>query len=564
MGPTVFNTDEGGPVALAGSIPVRLRYQPVCNAGPFIRRSEGARYDPATMTAPHRPEDRSADSEPVATPTSVDLDLPLPALEPLENPGAGQATKRTARNAAVSAAADVAGKVATLAYTVIAVRELSTADYGAFAFAISLALLAGALPTWGFDTVVVQQGSKDRAALPRLLAESLAWKGAISLPLFGLIALFSAGTRDGHARTALLMVLVATLLDLVDASSRNATAALQRLAGVSAALVVQRLLTAGLAIAALLTGRGLVGLAAAYLFGSAFGTATVVVARRRLGVRADFKSVTRTGLRALLRASTSAGLLGLVAMALFRIDAVLLAFIRGDAEVAAYTAAYRLVETVLFIAWAAGRALFPVMAAAGDAREVRQAVDQGVAAVGAVYVPFGVVALFEGPAVLAFVYSPQYEVLSGPTLQWLALAPLFFAIAYLAQFALLARHRDSTAVWAATAAAAANVAINLALIPVLGGPGAAIATTAAYVVETVAMLLLCRPAIGLPRPDRALVQAALAGAALAATLFGLRLHVVAEVVVGSVVYAAVWLALVRRSRAPHLALIRSLVPGLGR
>ena len=45
-----------------------------------------------------------------------------------------------------------------------------------------------------------------------------------------------------------------------------------------------------------------------------------------------------------------------VAMALFRIDQVLLGAMKGDAAVGVYAAAYRLLETMLFVSWAVAAA----------------------------------------------------------------------------------------------------------------------------------------------------------------------------------------------------------------
>ena len=77
---------------------------------------------------------------------------------------------RPARNAAVLAQAEIVGKVGTLAYTVIAARALTTDDYGAFAYAVSVSLLLATLPTWGFDDLVVQRGAADLRRLDGLVA----------------------------------------------------------------------------------------------------------------------------------------------------------------------------------------------------------------------------------------------------------------------------------------------------------------------------------------------------------------------------------------------------------
>jgi O-antigen/teichoic acid export membrane protein len=504
-------------------------------------------------------DDAVADDAVVAAVPVPSEDRPAVAATVAAAAGSDEVDRRTAFNAVVSAGADVAGKVATFAYTVLAVRWLTQADYGAFAYALSVSLLVSAVPAWGWDTVLVQRGAADRTRLGRLLADTLAWKSAVGIPLFLAVGLIGTITRPGReAQIALALVLVATLLDLYDDANRNAAAAVQRMGGASAALIGQRLVTAVLAVAALVAGTGLVGLAAAYLAGSVVGTVAMVVARRRLGIRADLAGVSPATLRDLVRGTLPVGLLGLLAMALFRVDVVILEALRGDAEVAAYSAAYRLVETVLFIAWAMGRAVFPVMSAASEAAPVRRAAEQAVAAVAAVYVPFAAVAALLATPVLELLYGPAYAAEAAGTLRWLAPTPLLFAFTYLLNCVLLARDRSGRALVGTMAAAALNVVVNVALVPRFGATGAAAATTLSYAAQTLVLLALTVQPGTVPRLLQACREAMLAGLALVAALVAVPGPPLSRLAVGAAVYAVAWIALVARSTAPHLALARSI------
>src|SRR5207249_1992890 len=103
----------------------------------------------------------------------------------------------------------------------------------------------------------------------------------------------------------------------------------QRQGGVSKALVVQRFATAALAVAALVAGFGLVGLAATYFVGTVVGAVGVLVSVRKMGVRFDRRLVKRRSFLQMGRLSIAVGIDTLVALALFRVDQVMLGALKG-------------------------------------------------------------------------------------------------------------------------------------------------------------------------------------------------------------------------------------------
>lgn len=475
--------------------------------------------------------------------------------------GPGRTTRHTARTATVLSLGELLGKVATLAYTVAAARILTQQEFGAFAYAIAFSLLVATLPSWGFDPLLTQRGARDPRRLPGLVSETLVWRTAIAIPVFAGAAIAGAAISPGReAAVTLLLVLTATFFDEYSDTARAAAAALQRQMGVSVALVVQRATTAALAITALVSGFGLIGLALSYLAGSVVGLVAVVIVARRIGVTLDRSSVTRTGLLRTGKLSIALGIDVLVAMALFRIDQIILGALRGQAEVGAYAAAYRLIEAVLFLSWAVKRAVFPVMSAATETARVRRGLEQALAALAVLYLPFAVGLWIEAGPALDLLYGEPYATESLGALRWLAPTPMVFAIGFLGSFALLARGRRLAILLSSLAAAAANVALNLALIPSLGGTGAAIATSISYAGEAAIVLIMLRPVIGRVRLERALLLPLLPCAVMGAALLSLRLPLLVEAPLGLAVYAAAWLPLARWRAPEQLAVIRSVAP----
>lgn len=465
-----------------------------------------------------------------------------------------------AGNAAISVCADVLGKSSTIVWTVLAARLLTQAEFGAFFFTLTVALLLSGVAEWGFDGVMVQRGSRHPEQLPELFTKAVAWQTAVAAPLFAVGGALVALSRPEPAvRLCLALVLLATLLDIWSDTSRAVAAALRDQGATARALVVQRATTAVLVSGSLLLGGGLVGTAAGFLAGSCIGALLHLRSIARVGVTFRRHALQRQDLLAFLFDTRLIGLTSLVLMVLFRFDAVLLGLLRGDAVVGAYAAAYRLLETTLFVAFALRSAIFPVMSASGLPAVVRASVERGVAALSLVYLPFAVVCLVDARAVLDLVYGQVYADSSTAALRWLALAPEAFAVAYLATAALQASHRFRGMLGSALAAVVVNVSLNVLLIPRYGGTAAAAATTLSYGLQAVlAVVLLRRAGVVLhlvTSTSSALVSAAL----LAAFLLAVPLPLVLEVALGGLLFLGSWFLCARTTRPDQLRALGALI-----
>lgn len=469
--------------------------------------------------------------------------------------------RRTARNAAALGFAEVGGKAATFAYTVVAVRVLSQADFGAFVYAVSLALLVSPLPDWGFDKYMVRRGSRDRAMLPDLLGSVLVAKTGIALPAYTATVVFGALTRPTDtALLVLSLVTAATAIDLLADSERSAASVLQRQAAVAGVITLQRVLTAVLAMAALFMGTGVVGMAAAFLAGSVLGWVGNVLVVRWLGIRARLRAASWSSLRVAGRESGLLGLHSVLAMLLFRVDTIVIERLLDDEAVAAYGVAYRLVETVLFVSWSVTRATFPVMSERDDPRHARRAWERSIAAISTIYLPFGVVALVKGEAVLGLIFGAQYADAATSALQWLAPAPLLFAMAFLGGYSLIAINRVRVVAAASAIALVVNVGLNVLAIPHYGIAGAAMVTTVSIAAQILVLGILAASVMGVPSVPRALMPSALGAVLLALWLLLVDIHVLAAIAGGAPLFLAAWYGASRLWAPEQLRVVGALLP----
>ena len=276
-----------------------------------------------------------------------------------------QPTERRA-TPSIRGIAEVLGKVATLAWTVAAARMLYPGGLRRRLLRDGADVPAQLVRGLGLRLRRGPTRQRRRRALPRVYLGSQVWKTALAALVFAAAALLALGSRPTVASWSCAGAHAAGRVPRAVEPHRPC--------GGLGAPVARRgsrrpwsssgWSPPGRSWPRWRRGSGPLGLAAGFLLGTLAGWAAHHVAVRRAR-RATPRCV---GSRAPTSGSAASGTFligvsGLVLMLLFRVDMVLLARLRGDAEVAVYSVAYRLLETVLFVSYAVHQAVFPVMSA---------------------------------------------------------------------------------------------------------------------------------------------------------------------------------------------------------
>ncbi len=437
---------------------------------------------------------------------------------------------------------------------------LTTGDFGAVAYALTLMLMLSSLAEWGFDSGLIRGASAQPALLARYYLGAQAWKTILFGPVLVIAVVVTVLVRPTVEQWVLMaLMLLAGFPELWSHTARAVASSRQVPGGVSTALVLQRLVTGLAIIGALVAGWGPVGVAAGFLLGTLVGWTSHRRALHPLVDALPVRALSREDLRLAARATFLIGLSGLVLMLLFRLDVVLLGYFKGDEGVAVYSVAYRLLETLLFVAFAINQAVLPVMSATASPERRRSGYERAMSVAGFIYVPFFVVSLLEGRAILDLLFGTRYGDPAAPALAWLAAAPVFYAAAFFGTSLLISLHRNRTLLFATVTALVVNVVLNLILIPPYGPAGAAAATTAAYGIQTLVSVGSLRQSGEKPRVFVPLLPAAAACVPLAALLLVLDLPVLVELVLGGLCYLGVWLLVVRRVAPEQVQIVRQLL-----
>ncbi len=461
------------------------------------------------------------------------------------------AADRAAANATLRAGAEIATKLSSLALLFVLARKVGPHGLGVYVFALAWAGIANLPVDMGFDRYLIRQVAKDRANVDRLLLNIVATKALRAGPVLVISAvLLVALGYHGAQREAVYVAIIAVLFESLSASIAAVFTGLEHGGLASAVLICQRLPAAALGLLALAAGYGVVAVLIAYAIATlvALVVAVALMVRRLGRLRLE---ISRAGRREVSRRTITLGAQEVFSAGLAKADAVLLSLLGTTVAVGQYGAAYRLMESTLFVPVALTSAFAAMFTYLNhqSSPTIQAAYGYALKAVIGLLVPCAVTLLVLPGPVLRLLYGDGFHAAIAP-LRLLAPVVVFLGVVLISYSLVISRRDPRVVAWGFAGALAVNLAANLALIPTLGASGAAAAMLLAEGMFALAMYELAARTVGRPELTRILAGPALAGAAMALGMV-LLLHVpVAAAAVGAVAYAVV-LVLVERTIHPE-------------
>lgn len=375
----------------------------------------------------------------------------------------------------------------------LAARHLGPSGFAAYAYVFALFTLLGPVTMLGLSPVIIRTAAGDEAAGARIVGAALVLRsgGAVLATLLLIGWSFSGLAADG-VKTSMILLVAAGFLA---APAESLFASLQARETVRGIAILRTAIAAVMALATLIlvvSGAGVelfVALrsAEALLLGAAAVAAFAWLrcARPVLPGWSEMRAALGEGAPFLFAAFAS--------LVYLRIDQVMLGTMAAPGELAGYAIAARLSEMAMFVPAILQSVCYPRLVSAASGA------DNGIAARRALFSVFaaagwGVAAVvaLSAQLLLVPVFGAAYAGAVPMTLI-LALGLPFGFLTIALQMVLNIEGRRWLVPALACIAAVFNVALNLVLIPRLGGTGAAIATLAAAIASGLLPALIHRP-----------------------------------------------------------------------
>ncbi|MFC6838475.1 oligosaccharide flippase family protein [Halomarina ordinaria] len=359
--------------------------------------------------------------------------------------------------------------------TVYFARELGSSGLGLYFTFETVVNVLAVFSRFGVDNAVIKRMSAadTDAERGRYLTGALA---VVTVPFVcvSLVVLLARGPLDALFELALVPLLVVVLA--VETAQWVLISALrgeQRIATTAGLELLGELARIGVSVGLVLAGFGAVGL----VYGLMLGQFLRAVAAAGL-IRTRLRRPTRETVRSLLSFSKYAAGMNVSHLAYSWFDTLVLALLASKAAVGVYESAWRVSLVVMLASSSIGVALAPSVSSWHASEEwdrIESAVSEAVTYALLLVVPAVVGVAVLGEAFMEVVY--RFET-GGLVLVVLVAEKLLQAVKDVAQSTLLGTERERVVFWTNAVTVAANVALNLLLVPVFGMLGAAVATFA--------------------------------------------------------------------------------------
>ncbi|HEV8614937.1 MAG TPA: flippase [Methylomirabilota bacterium] len=446
-------------------------------------------------------------------------------------------------NATVLVASQIIVKALNITVSIALVRLLGATELGRYAYIQAFCFPFGAIADFGLATLATREISRDHGVQARTVAilQSLLLRLA-AVSSAAMIGIALVLDHDALTRAGIVIVAASNLVSALTTPSLVLLNAREQMSRLSLHRVAASVTgSAALVVALLASGSVLALLAASALT----NVAMLVLARVLAGTTRRTAAPGTGGRASMLRAALPFGALMIVFALYYRVDMVMLQWLRGPRDVGLYAAAYRFLDTVVVLAASLGGPFFPRLSslAMADPARARRLLEDTWRPLLALALPLSVGAFVLADDLVIALFGRSFAEAASilRILIWSAL-PLFWVT--IANHAVIAADgvRPLAAVYAL--GLGLNVAGNLALVPVLGPAGAAAASVACEWVNLVLVVRLVRRRFGLSLAMAGLWRYAAAIGAMALALWLLKDRgLPLEIVAGGLVYAGALLAL---------------------
>lgn len=357
-------------------------------------------------------------------------------------------------------------------WLLLAARRLGPADFGRLSTLLALAAIFGVVHQAGYihalTTYVARSPHEIGAASELVLRRRVVLAFVAAVPVVVLYARMFPG-RHVEALVFVGSIVATSAYTTVNAAWRGVRIVWPDIANEIASRVAVAVLGLSLIFFA---DAGVTGAVIAYSTGDVLSAVVLVIALRRW-VRRHTQSPLSQRAAFGIRAVAPLGAAVAITAVSFRVDAWMVAAMKGDEEAGIYGAAFRLMEGLLIPAGVLGMMGFAGLATA-TGRALRQLlVKLGAGALAVTALGSAIIATF-ADLLIENTFGASFLRAVDP-LRWLVLAAIPTAVIYSVTPALASQARSRFLI-VALIGGVANIVLNLVLIPRYGASGAAMST----------------------------------------------------------------------------------------
>jgi O-antigen/teichoic acid export membrane protein len=379
------------------------------------------------------------------------------------------------RNVTALVSAQVVIKVVNFAVSIAVVRYLGAQELGRYAYMLAFAYPFGIVAEFGLGSFAIKEISQNPTR--ELEVRSLLQRAMLLLSGASVLAMMGLAVMVRHDLTTIVGIALAGLSSLLSAVTTPAVVVLtarEDLHLVSLQRVVASALGAIATVAVLLWGGATIALLAA---ATIVNGVMVVFAHVLVGKGPSLPAARLPAVRAMVRQALPFGILMLGVALYYRVDMIMLNWLRDPREVGVYAAAYRFLDAVILLAASIGGPFYPRLSSmvGRDTQGVRDLLEGTWKPMLALGIPLLLATIILADPLVLALFGNEFGD-AGAVLKILILGSLPLFWIYIPNQALLAADLVFPLARVYGLSVLVNVTVNLFLIPRWGSVGAAVST----------------------------------------------------------------------------------------
>lgn len=251
-------------------------------------------------------------------------------------------------------------------YTLFLAKNLGVDNFGQLSVALAYFSIISSISDFGFNRFLVREIAKDKLKIYQLFCNIGMFRLTTSAIIFGVFAIFLYFFDSDKSRVSLILLAVLAILPQSIALTLDGIfVALQKLQFSSLGLLISSFANVLIGLYLINQGFGSIGAINAFLLSQLiYGVSLFIL----LGIEKGFHfcQVELSVIKKAIIGSLPYGLIGMLGLLYFRIDAILLSYLKGNFETGLYGVAYKFLEAIIFVPGAFAAAIFPSLAKLHD------------------------------------------------------------------------------------------------------------------------------------------------------------------------------------------------------
>ncbi|MBI2019007.1 flippase [Candidatus Daviesbacteria bacterium] len=257
-------------------------------------------------------------------------------------------------------------RIISFFYTIYLARILGVSEFGLLTVALAYFSIISSVSDLGFNRFLIREIARGKIKIQELIWNIAMLRLTLTSVLFAVFSIFLYILDPDKMRVSLILLATLAILPQSIALTFDAVfVGLRKLQFSAISLLLSGLATVAIGIFLVSRGLGPTGAINAIIFGQlVYVLVLFFFFLKHEGV--TLQSIKLPILKQTITGSLPYGLLGIMGLLYFKVDAIILSYFRGSFETGIYGAAYRFLEAATFIPYAFFASLFPVLAKAHD------------------------------------------------------------------------------------------------------------------------------------------------------------------------------------------------------